>query len=104
MHKCLCYAVIPATGYPAGMASFKMCLYRRNKMSAVKIVAVVLIIAGLLGLVYGQFSYTKETQEAKLGPLELTVKDTETVNVPVWAGVVAIVAGGGLLLFRAGKG
>jgi len=73
-------------------------------MSAVKIVAVVLIIAGLLGLVYGQFSYTKETQEAKLGPLELTVKDTETVNVPVWAGVVAIVAGGGLLLFRAGKG
>jgi len=73
-------------------------------MSAVKIVAVLLIIAGLLGLVYGQFSYTKETQEAKLGPLELTVKDTETVNVPVWAGVVAIVAGGGLLLFRAGKG
>ncbi len=73
-------------------------------MSAVKIVAVVLIIAGLLGLVYGQFSYTKETQEAKLGPLELTVKDTETVNVPVWAGVVAIVAGGGLLLFRTGKG
>jgi len=72
-------------------------------MSAVKIVAVVLIIAGLLGLVYGQFSYTKETQEAKLGPLELTVKDTETVNVPVWAGVGAIVAGGGLLLFRAGK-
>lgn len=72
-------------------------------MSAVKIVAVLLIIAGLLGLVYGQFSYTKETQEAKLGPLELTVKDTETVNVPVWAGVGAIVAGGGLLLFRAGK-
>jgi len=72
-------------------------------MSAVKIVAVVLIIAGLLGLVYGQFSYTKETQEAKLGPLELTVKDTETVNVPVWAGVGAIVAGGGLLLFRTGK-
>ncbi len=53
-------------------------------MSAVKIVAIVLIIAGLLGLVYGNFSYTRETQEAKIGPLELTVKDTETVNVPVW--------------------
>ncbi|MGZ8174070.1 MULTISPECIES: hypothetical protein [Methylobacter] len=72
-------------------------------MSAVKMMAIVLIIAGLLGLVYGQFSYTKETQEAKLGPLELSVKDTETVNIPVWAGVGAIVAGGGLLLFASRK-
>jgi len=72
-------------------------------MSAVKMMAIVLIIAGLLGLVYGQFSYTKETQEAKLGPLELSVKDTETVNIPVWAGVAAIVAGGGLLLFSSRK-
>ncbi|MFA6162711.1 MAG: hypothetical protein WC685_04685 [Methylobacter sp.] len=71
-------------------------------MSAVKIVASVLIIAGLLGLVYGSFSYTRETQEAKIGPLELTVKDTETVNVPVWVGVGAVVAGGALLLL-AGK-
>jgi hypothetical protein len=71
-------------------------------MSAVKIVAILLIVAGLLGLVYGRFSYTKETQEAKLGPFELSVKNTETVNVPVWAGVVAIAAGGGLLLL-AGK-
>ncbi|MGZ7124112.1 MAG: hypothetical protein ACXVIT_11420 [Halobacteriota archaeon] len=68
-------------------------------MSAVKIVAIVLIIAGLLGLVYGSFSYTRETQEAKLGSLELSVKDTQTVYVPVWVGVAAIVAGGGLLLF-----
>jgi hypothetical protein len=72
-------------------------------MNAVKTMAIVLIIAGLLGLVYGQFSYTKETQQAKLGPLELTVKDTETVNVPVWAGVGAIVAGGGLLLVASRK-
>jgi hypothetical protein len=72
-------------------------------MSAVKMMAIVLIVAGLLGLVYGQFSYTKETQEAKLGPLELSVKDTETVNIPVWAGVGAIVAGGGLLLFASRK-
>ncbi|MDD4904674.1 MAG: hypothetical protein PHD39_00750 [Methylobacter tundripaludum] len=72
-------------------------------MSAVKMMAIVLIIAGLLGLVYGQFSYTKETQEAKLGPLELSVKDTETVNIPVWAGVAAIVAGSGLLLFSSRK-
>lgn len=72
-------------------------------MGAVKIMAIVLIIAGLLGLVYGQFSYTRETQEAKLGPLELTVKDTETINVPVWAGVTAVVTGGVLLLFASRK-
>jgi hypothetical protein len=67
-------------------------------MSVVKIVGIVLIAAGTLGLVYGGFSYTKETHEAKIGPLELSVKDKETVNVPVWAGVGAIVVGGLLLL------
>ena len=67
-------------------------------MSAIKIAALVLIVAGILGLVYGTFSYTKETHEAKLGPLELSVRDKETVNVPVWAGVASIVAGGLLLL------
>jgi hypothetical protein len=67
-------------------------------MSAIKLAAIVLIVAGILGLVYGGFSYTKETQQAKIGPLELTTKDKETVNVPVWAGVGAIVIGGILLL------
>lgn len=68
-------------------------------MSTVKLVALVLIVAGILGLAYGSFSYTKETQEAKLGPLEFSVKEKQTVNVPVWVGVGAIVAGGALLLF-----
>jgi TRAP-type C4-dicarboxylate transport system permease small subunit len=68
-------------------------------MSSIRIAAIVLIVAGILGLVYGSFSYTKETHEAKLGPIELSVKDKETVNVPVWAGVGAIVIGGALLLF-----
>ena len=67
-------------------------------MSAVKIIGIVLIAAGILGLAYGGFSYTKETHEAKIGPLELSVTDKETVNVPVWAGVGAIVVGGLLLL------
>ncbi len=53
---------------------------------------------GILGLVYGKFSYTKDTHGAKLGPLELSIKDKETVNVPAWAGVVAILAGGVLLV------
>jgi TRAP-type C4-dicarboxylate transport system permease small subunit len=67
-------------------------------MSAVRIVGIVLIVAGILGLVYGGFSYTKERHEAKIGSLELSLEDKETVNVPVWAGVGAIVVGGLLLL------
>jgi hypothetical protein len=67
-------------------------------MSPVKIVAIVLIFAGALGLAYGKFTYTEETHDAKLGPVELTVKDKETVNIPVWAGIGAIVIGAGMLL------
>jgi hypothetical protein len=70
-------------------------------MNAIKIMGVVLIVAGILGLAYGSFSFTKETHEAKLGPLELSVKEKETVNVPVWAGVAAIVVGGILLVIPA---
>jgi hypothetical protein len=73
-------------------------------MNAVKIAAIVLIAAGVLGLVYGSFSYTKDTHEAKLGPIELSVTERETVNVPVWAGVGAILIGGALLLFGGKKG
>ena len=73
-------------------------------MNAVRIVGVVLIVAGVVGLVYGSFSYTKETHQAKLGPIELSVKEKQTVNVPVWAGVGAIVIGGVLLLIGGRKG
>jgi hypothetical protein len=69
-------------------------------MNAVKMLAIVLIVAGALGLAYGGFTYTKETHKAKLGSIELSVKDTQTVNVPVWAGVGAIVAGAILLFAR----
>ena len=73
-------------------------------MNAVKMAAVALIAAGVLGLVYGSFSYTKDTHEAKLGPIELLVQDKETVNIPVWAGVGAIVIGGARLLSGGKKG
>ena len=73
-------------------------------MNAVKIAAIALIVAGILGLAYGSFSYTKETHQAKLGPIELSVKEQQTVNVPVWAGVGAIVIGGVLLVFGSKKG
>lgn len=73
-------------------------------MNAAKLVGLVLIVAGVLGLVYGSFSYTKDTEAVKLGPLELSVKQKETVNVPVWAGVGAIVVGAALLVLGGKKG
>ena len=68
-------------------------------MNAVKIMGILLIVAGIAGLLYGNFSYTKETHDIKLGPLEMSVAEKQTVNVPVWAGVAAIVGGGALLLY-----
>jgi len=68
-------------------------------MNVVKIVAVLMIAGGILSLVYGGFSYTKETHDIKLGPLELSIKEKDTVNVPIWIGVGAIAIGGLLLLF-----
>jgi len=73
-------------------------------MNGLKMAAVALIVAGILALAYGSFSYTKETHQAKLGPIELSVKEKETVNVPVWVGVGAIVIGAALLLFGGKKG
>jgi multidrug transporter EmrE-like cation transporter len=67
-------------------------------MSPIKIVAILLIVAGAVGLAYGSFSFTKETHSAKLGPIELSVKEKETVNVPVWAGLGAIAIGVVLLV------
>jgi TRAP-type C4-dicarboxylate transport system permease small subunit len=72
-------------------------------MNAIKGVAIALILAGTLGLLYGGFNYTKETHEAKLGPIELSVTDRERVNIPVWASVGAILIGGALLAFGGNK-
>ena len=73
-------------------------------MNAIRMGAIALIVAGVLGLAYGSFSYTKDTQQAKIGPIELSVTEKQTVNVPIWVGVAAIVAGGALLLFGLKKG
>jgi hypothetical protein len=72
-------------------------------MSPIKLIAVLLIAAGVLGLAYGGFTYTKTTHDTKIGPIELSVQDKQTVSVPVWAGVGAIVLGGVLLLVGKGK-
>jgi len=68
-------------------------------MNIIEITAIVLVVAGILGLVYGSFSYTKSTHGTTVGPVELSVKDKQTVNVPVWVGVGAIAMGGMLLLW-----
>ncbi|MDO9132724.1 MAG: hypothetical protein U1E02_34605 [Hydrogenophaga sp.] len=73
-------------------------------MNTAKLVGIILIAAGAIGLIYGSFSYTKDTSAVKLGPLELTVKEKETVNVPVWAGIGAIVVGAALLVMGGKKG
>ena len=67
-------------------------------MNAMKIVGIVLIVAGALGLAYGGFSFTKETHKAEIGPLKLSVKEKEQVNVPQWLGLGAIVVGVVLLV------
>jgi TRAP-type C4-dicarboxylate transport system permease small subunit len=72
-------------------------------MNAIKGVALALILAGVLSLMYGGFSYTKETHQATIGPIELSVTDKERVNIPVWAGVGAILVGGALLVFGGTK-
>ena len=68
-------------------------------MNPIRTLAIVLIVAGIIGLALGSFSFTKDTHSAKLGPIELSMKEKQTVNIPVWAGVGAIVVGGLLLLF-----
>jgi hypothetical protein len=63
-----------------------------------KMLAIVLLAAGILALIYGGFSYAKETHQAKLGPLEFNITENKHVNVPLWAGVALAAVGAGLLV------
>jgi TRAP-type C4-dicarboxylate transport system permease small subunit len=63
-----------------------------------RMIGIVVLAVGILALVYGGFSYTKQTHDTKIGPLEISVSEKQQVNVPIWAGVVLAVVGGGLLL------
>jgi hypothetical protein len=66
-------------------------------MKPLQLFGVILLIAGLLALAYGGFTYTKQTHDVKLGPLEMQVNEKQHVNVPLWAGI-AMAVGGGVLL------
>ena len=72
-------------------------------MSGTRLAALVLIIGGILGLAYGGFTYTKDTHTADIGPIELSVEEKETVNIPVWLGAGALIAGVLLLVVRTRK-
>ena len=72
-------------------------------MNPIKVLGIVLVVLGILGLVYGGFSYTRDRTVTKVGPVEVSAKEKETVNVPMWAGVGAVVAGGLLLVFAGRK-
>lgn len=67
-------------------------------MSTMKILGIILLAAGLLALAYGGFTYTKDSHDAQIGPIELSVEEKERVNIPMWAGVAAVVAGVALLV------
>ena len=67
-------------------------------MNALRLTGAILIVLGLAGFFTGGFSFTKETRQAKLGPLELTVKDKESVNVPQWLSLGAIALGAVVLV------
>ncbi len=73
-------------------------------MNGTRIVAIALIVAGVLALAYGGFSYTRDSTAVKLGPVELSVKEKKTVNVPMWMGIAGIVIGGGVLVLGGKRG
>jgi hypothetical protein len=66
-----------------------------------RILGVVLLVLGIVGLAYGRLTYTKETHDAKVGPIEFSVKDKETVRIPVWIGILTTIAGAALVILPA---
>ena len=104
IHILLIIAAVGASSASSASGASNNSQSKAKHMNSSQIAGAVLVVAGILGLAYGSFSYTKETHQAKLGPIELSVKERETVNVPVWAGGGAIVAGAQLLLLGRGKG
>ena len=67
-------------------------------MGGVKIIGVVLLVLGILGLVVGHFEYTKETHEGHFGPFRFSVTEKETAVIPSWASIAVIVVGAVLLV------
>ena len=71
--------------------------------SGIRMAAIILMVAGVLGLVYGGFTYTRSESHTELGPISINVKDQRHVNVPIWVGVIGVALGGALLLTQGRK-
>lgn len=104
----LCAYVRRHTDWQDSICSNRACptwgIAKENFMNPIRTIAIVLVVAGALALLYGGFSYTKDTTVVKLGPIELTAKEQKNVNVPVWAGLGALVVGGLMLVMGGKKG
>ena len=72
-------------------------------MNSTNIIGTVLIVAGLLGLAFGGFSFTKQTTKAEIGPISFSVAEKESVNIPLWASIAALVAGGAVIVLGTRK-
>lgn len=68
-------------------------------MNAIKILGIIIALLGVLALIYGGFTYVEDTHDADLGPVEFQIQEKETVNIPVWGGVAAVIVGAGMLLY-----
>jgi len=69
-------------------------------MNVTKILGIILLVAGTLGLLYGHFEYTKETHEGQFGPFKFSIVEKETAVIPGWASIAVMVAGVVLLIIR----
>lgn len=69
-------------------------------MNRINLLGAVFLGLGILALVHGGFSYTKDTDKVEIGPVHLELKDRETVHIPVWLGIAAAATGGALLANR----
>jgi len=76
---------------------------RDLQMSFIKIAAIVLILGGIFSLANNGFTYTKDTESAKIGPLQISVEEKKKVNIPMWAGVGMIALGRGILFLETRK-
>jgi multidrug transporter EmrE-like cation transporter len=83
---------VNSVGFPS-LTSQVLSVKKGEQMNALNVIAIALIMAGGLGLAYGSFSYTQETEQARIGSIELVVQEKQTVNIPVWVGVAGIMAG-----------
>jgi type VI protein secretion system component VasF len=80
------------------MLAMRVGLRKETTMKPVAVVAILLIAAGLFGLAYGQFTYTRETHDAQIGPVDIQVRERERVDIPTWVSIACVAVGGAMLL------